>query len=144
MNQGTKAGMKLDDAALIEELRKHSNEAAKRYLEHVVVSKKSPNKKLHHELLENLFLEAEEQLANDGVRYHLEELGRYFTALSLLCLMMCRFRIPFTVGCSALLCFPGGGRTENANQVDPAEAPPLPPGISLLRPHSGGRAYRQA
>lgn len=69
--------MKLDDAALIEELRKHSPEAARRYLEHVVVSKKSPNKKLHHELLENLFLEAEEQLGNDGVRYHLEELGRH-------------------------------------------------------------------
>jgi len=76
MNEGSKAGMKLDDAALIDELRKHSQEAAKRYLEHVVVSKKSPNKKLHQELLENLFHDAEEQLANDGVRYHLEELGQ--------------------------------------------------------------------
>lgn len=76
MNQGTKAGMKLDDAALIDELRLHSAEAARRYLEHVVVSKKSPNKALHHELLDNLFHGVEEQLANDGVKYHLEELGK--------------------------------------------------------------------
>ena len=132
MNQGSKAGMKLDDAALIEELRKHSTEAAKRYLEHVVVSKKSPNKKLHHELLENLFLEAEEQLANDGVRYHLEELGKCLTELVVLCRLTCRFRVPLTIGCSAVLCLPGGGRTENANQVDPPKAPPLPAGISFL------------
>jgi hypothetical protein len=132
MNQGTKAGMELDDAALIEELRKHSTEAAKRYLEHVVVSKRSPNKKLHHELLENLFLEAEEQLANDGVRYHLEELGKCLTRLTLPDKLTCRCRISPTVGCSAVLCLPGGGRTENANQVDPPKAPPLPAGISLL------------
>lgn len=81
MNQGTKAGMKLDDAALIDELRKHSAEAARRYLEHVVVSKKSPNKALHHELLENLFHGAEDQLANDGVKYHLEELGKLASVL---------------------------------------------------------------
>jgi len=132
MNQGTKAGMKLDDAALIEELRKHSTEAAKRYLEHVVVSKKSPNKQLHHELLENLFLEAEEQLANDGVRYHLEELGKPSTELILLYQLICRFRIPLTVGRPAVLCLPGGGCTENANQVYPPETPSLPTGISLL------------
>jgi len=81
MNQGTKAGMKLDDATLIDELRKHSAEAARRYLEHVVVSKKSPNKALHRELLENLFHGAEEQLANDGVKYHLEELGKLASVL---------------------------------------------------------------
>jgi hypothetical protein len=124
--------MKLDDAALIEELRKHSTEAAKRYLEHVVVSKKSPNKKLHHELLENLFLEAEEQLANDGVRYHLEELGKCLTRLNLPDKLTCRCRISPTVGCSAVLCLPGGSRTKDANQVDPPKAPPLPAGISLL------------
>ena len=132
MNQGTKAGMKLDDAALIEELRKHSTEAAKRYLEHVVVSKKSPNKQLHHELLENLFLEAEEQLANDGVKYHLEELGQCLTDLSLLCQLTCRRRVPLTLGCSAILCLPSGGCTENSNQVYPPETPSLPAGISLL------------
>jgi hypothetical protein len=75
MGQGTKTGLKLDDAALIDELRIHSQEAARRYLEHVVVTKKSANKKLHQELLDTLFQEAEEQIANDGVKYHLEELG---------------------------------------------------------------------
>lgn len=75
MAQGAKIGSKLDDVALIGELRKFSKEAAKRYLEHVVVSKKSPNKKLHHDLLDNLLSEAEDQVNNDGVKYHLEELG---------------------------------------------------------------------
>jgi hypothetical protein len=102
MNQGSKAGLKLDDAALIDELRKHSNEAARRYLEHVVVSKKSPDKKLHHELLENLFQEAEEQLANDGVKYHLEELGEY-TLLQSDAVANVRFGIPLEIRCSALL-----------------------------------------
>jgi hypothetical protein len=70
-----KVGLKLDDAALVDELRKFSDEAAKRYLQHVVVSRKSPNKKLHQELLDGLLEEAERQVQDDGVKYHLEELG---------------------------------------------------------------------
>lgn len=70
-----KVSLKLDDAALVDELRKFSDEAAKRYLQHVVVSQKSPNKKLHRELLDYLFEEAERQVQDDGVKYHLEELG---------------------------------------------------------------------
>lgn len=70
-----KVSLKLDDAALVDELRKFSDEAAKRYLQHVVVSQKSPDKRLHQELLEYLFEEAERQVEDDGVKYHLEELG---------------------------------------------------------------------
>lgn len=75
MSTGGKAGLKLDDAALIDELRKFSDEAAGRYLQYVVVSKKSANKKLHQDLLDGLLAEAEKQVADDGVKYHLEELG---------------------------------------------------------------------
>ena len=70
-----KVGLKLDDSALVDELRKFSDEAAKRYLQHVVVSKKSPNKKLHQDLLDGLLEEAELQVQDDGVKYHLGELG---------------------------------------------------------------------
>jgi hypothetical protein len=133
MNQGTKSGMKLDDAALIDELRRHSVEAAKRYLEHVVVSKKSPNKKLHRELLDNLFHEAEEQLANDGVKYHLEELGELNIAH--VCLATdqdCRFRVSLEVRLPTLLCLSRRGRAENANQVDSSEAVTIYPRFTLL------------
>jgi len=92
MAQGAKIGSKLDDVALIEELRIFSHEAAKRYLEHVVVTKKSPNKKLHQDLLDNLLSEAEDQVNNDGVKYHLEELGVFCNPLdSLPCRLMRRF-----------------------------------------------------
>lgn len=70
-----KTGLKLDDAALIDELRKFSDEAAQRYLHHVVISKKSANKKLHQDLLDGLLDQAERQVQDDGVKYHLEELG---------------------------------------------------------------------
>jgi hypothetical protein len=82
MTHGTKIGSKLDDVALIDELRKFSKEAAKRYLEHVVVTKKSPNKRLHEDLLDSLLAEAEVQVKDDGVKYHLEELGRSLLSFS--------------------------------------------------------------
>lgn len=82
MNTSGKAGLKLDDAALIEELRRFSDEAAKRYLQHVVVAKKLPNRKLHQDLLDSLMNEAEQQVQDDGVKYHLEELGTIYPSLS--------------------------------------------------------------
>lgn len=75
MSSSGKAGFKLDDAALVDELRRFSEEAAGRYLQHVVVSKKSANKKLHKDLLDGLLFEAEQQVRDDGVKYHLQELG---------------------------------------------------------------------
>lgn len=48
---------------------------AYRFLEHIVVGKRSPAKALHQELLSRLLDVAEEQVKDDGVKYHLEELG---------------------------------------------------------------------
>jgi hypothetical protein len=71
----SKTGVKLDDVALVDDLRNISQVAAGRYLEYVVVAKKSPAKELHEDLLGRLLDEAEEEVKDDGVKYHLEELG---------------------------------------------------------------------
>lgn len=73
--QNSKSGAKLDEAPLIDDLRQINQEIANRYLEHVVVSRRSPNKVLHQELLNRLLDVAEEEVKDDGVMYHLEELG---------------------------------------------------------------------
>ncbi|RSH83741.1 hypothetical protein EHS25_005356 [Saitozyma podzolica] len=70
----SKTGVKLDDVALVDDLRNISQVAAGRYLEYVVVAKKSPAKELHEDLLGRLLDEAEEEVKDDGVKYHLEEL----------------------------------------------------------------------
>jgi hypothetical protein len=75
MAQNSKAGIKLDDVALMNDIRAFSPAAADQYLEHVVVSKRNPSKDLHEKLLENLLAEAGTSVSDDGVRYHLEELG---------------------------------------------------------------------
>lgn len=74
--QNTKSGVKLDDTALVNDLREISEEAANRYLEYVVLSKKSPNRAFHEDLLLRLLNAAAEQIEDDGVKYHLEELGQ--------------------------------------------------------------------
>jgi hypothetical protein len=75
MAQNVKTGVKLNDVALVDELRAINENAANRYLEHVVVIKKSPNRQLHEALLARLLDEAAEAVQDDGVKYHLEELG---------------------------------------------------------------------
>jgi hypothetical protein len=65
----------LDDTALVDDLRVISSTAADRYLEHAVVGKKSPSKHLHVDLLTRLLDAAGEEVKDDGVKYHLEELG---------------------------------------------------------------------
>ncbi|KAK8864291.1 hypothetical protein IAR55_001537 [Kwoniella newhampshirensis] len=74
MTQNPKTGIKLDDADLISSIRQVNEEAANRYLEHVVVLKRSPKKELHRELLDCLLNEAGSLAEDDGVKYHLEEL----------------------------------------------------------------------
>ena len=66
--------MKFDDAALISDLHAISPTASVRYLEYVVVNKRSPNRQLHEDLLSTLLEQGAEQLRDDGVKYHLEEL----------------------------------------------------------------------
>ena len=65
----------LDDASLIEELRGISQEAANSYLEYAVVQKRSPDRSMHQALLDKLLDNVTEQISDDGVKYHLEELG---------------------------------------------------------------------
>lgn len=78
INHAGKSGVKLEDASLVEDLRKISEIAANRYLEHVVVGKKSPNRLLHEDLLARLLDSTESEVKDDGVKYHLEELGGFF------------------------------------------------------------------
>ena len=80
MAQTGKSGVKLDDVPLVNDLRGINEQAANRYLEHVVVGKKSPNKALHEELLGRLLDAAGKEVLDDGVKYHLEELGTSFQA----------------------------------------------------------------
>lgn len=68
--------MKLDDADILEKLRGISSSAANQYLEYIVVAKKSPVKSFHEELLGDLIDRAATEVKDDGVRYHLEELGK--------------------------------------------------------------------
>lgn len=74
--QNSKSGVKLDDTELVADLRGINQEAANRYLEYVVLSKKSPNKAFHEDLLRRLLDSASEEVEDDGVKYHLEELGQ--------------------------------------------------------------------
>ncbi|ORY34108.1 hypothetical protein BCR39DRAFT_518520 [Naematelia encephala] len=74
MAQNPKTGVKLEDVPLIDDLRKISEDAADRYLEHVVVIRRSPDRALHEQLLGNLLDLAEVLTKEDGVKYHLEEL----------------------------------------------------------------------
>jgi len=73
--QNFKTGVKLDDVRLIDDLRAISDDAANRYLEHVVIAKRSPSRQLHEALLAQLLDEAADLVEDDGVKYHLEELG---------------------------------------------------------------------
>lgn len=50
-------------------------DAANRYLEYVVVGKRSGTAELHESLLSHLLGQAEEVVRDDGIKYHLEELG---------------------------------------------------------------------
>ena len=73
--QNPKTGVKLDDVALVDELRAVDDEAANRYIEHVVVIKRSSNRQLHEALLTYLLSKATVAVEDEGVKYHLEELG---------------------------------------------------------------------
>nr|XP_018263192.1 uncharacterized protein I303_04685 [Kwoniella dejecticola CBS 10117]OBR85350.1 hypothetical protein I303_04685 [Kwoniella dejecticola CBS 10117] len=74
MAQNPKTGVKLDDLALVDQLRQIDRETADKYLEHAVVNKRSPVRALHEQLLGILLDEAEELCEDEGVKYHLEEL----------------------------------------------------------------------
>jgi hypothetical protein len=74
--QNPKTGVKLDDSTLVNDLKKLDEEAANRYLEHVVVIKRSPNRSLHQALLDHLLEAASREVQDEGVKYHLEELGQ--------------------------------------------------------------------
>lgn len=76
MAQNPKTGVKLDDVSLVDDLRTISDDAANRYLEHVVVIKRSPNRQLHEALLKRLLDLTADAVEDDGVKYHLEELGK--------------------------------------------------------------------
>ena len=81
--QNPKTGVKLDDAALMDDLREIDLDVANRYLEHVVVMKRSPNRALHQSLLDHLLDATGKQVQDDGVKYHLEELGEGCSARTL-------------------------------------------------------------
>ncbi|WVF71576.1 hypothetical protein IAT40_006384 [Kwoniella sp. CBS 6097] len=74
MAQNAKTGVKLDESQLVNDLGKIDETIANKYLEHAVVTKRSPSRVLHQRLLDVLLDEAEVLCADDGVRYHLEEL----------------------------------------------------------------------
>jgi hypothetical protein len=66
--------IKVDDEALISDLGAVDKDAAQQYLEYVVVGKRAGTPALHEQLLTHLLDEAEETVADDGIKYHLEEL----------------------------------------------------------------------
>ncbi|WVW83780.1 hypothetical protein I302_105801 [Kwoniella bestiolae CBS 10118] len=74
MAQNTKNGIKLDDLSLVKQLGDIDRDTANRYLEFAVVTKKSPSRALHEQLLGVLLDEVEELCRDEGVKYHLEEL----------------------------------------------------------------------
>ncbi|OCF74776.1 hypothetical protein I204_05158 [Kwoniella mangroviensis CBS 8886] len=74
MAQVSKNGVKLDDLSLVQQLGQIDRDTGNRYLEFAVVSKKSPNRALHEQLLGVLLDEVEELCKDEGVKYHLEEL----------------------------------------------------------------------
>jgi len=65
----------------MDDLRAINEDVANRYLEHVVVMKRSPNRALHQALLNYLLDATGKQVQDDGVKYHLEELGQYPSCL---------------------------------------------------------------
>lgn len=79
--QDPKTGVKLDDVALIEDLGKIDTKASSRYLEQVVVVKRSPNHGLHQQLLQQMLDEVVESIQDDGIKYHLEELQSEYRLL---------------------------------------------------------------
>ncbi|TXT15581.1 hypothetical protein VHUM_00084 [Vanrija humicola] len=74
--------VKFDEAQLVEEIRGIDTDAANRYLEHVVVDKRSTNRELHESLLNWLFDQADEMANDEGIQYHVEELDSEFRLLS--------------------------------------------------------------
>jgi len=56
-------------------------DAANQYLEYAVIGKKSQNRELHEMLLAKLLNQAEEMVKEDGIKYHLEELGELFRGI---------------------------------------------------------------
>ena len=76
LSQNPKTGVKLDDIALIEDLRRIDAAIAHRYLEHVVVVKRSPNRALHEALVSYLLDRTAEVVREEAVKFHLEELGK--------------------------------------------------------------------
>ncbi|BEJ17778.1 hypothetical protein CspHIS471_0700460 [Cutaneotrichosporon sp. HIS471] len=66
--------IKVDDEALISDLGAVDKEAAEQYLEYVVVGKRTGSPALHERLLSHLLEQADEMVADDGIKYHLEEL----------------------------------------------------------------------
>ena len=66
---------KIDHEALVRDIRAVSEDGAHQYLEHIAVGRKSPNRTLHTDLLNLLWTRLEKEVADEGVRYHLEELG---------------------------------------------------------------------
>lgn len=67
----------MDHEALVRDIRAVSEDGANRYLEHIVVGLKSPNRTLHRDLLDRLLTRLEKELSDEGIRYHLEELGMF-------------------------------------------------------------------
>lgn len=74
MSKGAK--LNTDDAQIVEDIATVNKDAANRYLEHVVIDKKSTDPELHEALLKWLLDSVEELLKDDGIKYHLEELGK--------------------------------------------------------------------
>lgn len=74
--------MNVDDAQLVKDLEWLDNSVAHRYLEHVVINKRSSNRDLNEALLSWLFDQATEMAKDDGIKYHLEELDAEYRLLS--------------------------------------------------------------
>lgn len=87
------SGAKVDHEALVRDIRAVSEEGANRYLEHVVVGRKSPNRTLHRDLLDRLLTRLEKEVSDEGIRYHLEELGELDWDLQMEHRLMIRCRI---------------------------------------------------
>ena len=59
----------------MEKLRAVDAQAANRYIEHVVVIKRNSNRQLHEALLTYLLSMATVAVEDEGIKYHLQELG---------------------------------------------------------------------
>lgn len=65
----------VDEGKLIADLAEVDKDAANQYLEYVVVGKRSATPELQEALLAHLLDQAAEVVNDDGIKYHLEELG---------------------------------------------------------------------